>query len=31
MADRQPIVLVSGAFAELPPGDGIIGASISYK
>ena len=29
MADRQPIVLVSGAFAELPPGDGIIGASVS--
>ena len=29
MADRQPIVLVSGAFAELPPGDGIIGASVT--
>jgi hypothetical protein len=29
MADRQPIVLVSGAFAELPPGDGIIGAGVS--
>ena len=29
MADRQPIVLVSGAFAELPPGDGIIGASVA--
>jgi len=29
MADRQPIVLISGAFAELPPGDGIIGASVS--
>ena len=31
MADRQPIVLVSGAFAELPPGDGIIGASVSLR
>ena len=29
MADRQPIVLVSGAFAELPPGDAILGASIT--
>ena len=29
MADRQPIVLVSGAFAELPPGDGIIGAGVT--
>jgi hypothetical protein len=29
MADRQPIVLVSGAFAELPLGDGIIGASVT--
>ena len=29
MADRQPIVLVSGAFAELPPGNGIIGASVT--
>jgi hypothetical protein len=28
MADRQPIVLVSGAFAELPPGDAILGASV---
>ena len=29
MADRQPIVLVSGAFTELPTGDGIIGASVN--
>tara|TARA_Y100000004_G_scaffold21150_2_gene21512 strand:+ start:161 stop:934 length:774 start_codon:yes stop_codon:yes gene_type:complete len=29
MADRQPIVLVSGAFTELPTGDGIIGASVT--
>ena len=29
MADRQPIVLVSGAFAELPPGDAILGASVT--
>lgn len=29
MANRRPLVLVSGAFSELPQGDAIVGASLT--
>ena len=29
MTNRRPLVLVSGAFSELPPGDSILGASVT--
>jgi hypothetical protein len=29
MANRRPLVLISGAFSELPQGDGILGASVN--
>ena len=29
MASRYPLVLISGAFSELPTGDSIVGASFT--
>jgi hypothetical protein len=28
MANRRPLVLISGAFSELPQGDSVVGASL---
>jgi hypothetical protein len=28
MTNRRPLVLVSGAFSELPQGDSVVGASL---